>query len=193
MLPAARQALPGRLRHHPDDERADGNGREWADDDGGTVFDSGRMQMKQSFALVLAICTLTASVAPAFGLGPDVTYRDEFVPAETLGEFRANSIRALDTLLAMRQGSRYRSEVEPRDITQLHRTLGYYEAALDAYEVKYGRARVARCELNGTAGAYGRVSILVGALMRGASKEPYATATGKLDAAVNAVALFCGS
>jgi len=149
--------------------------------------------MKQSFALVLAICTLTASVAPAFGLGPDVTYRDEFVPAETLGEFRANSIRALDTLLAMRQGSRYRSEVEPRDITQLHRTLGYYEAALDAYEVKYGRARVAKCELNGSAGAYGRVSILVGALMRGASKEPYATATGKLDAAVNAVALFCGS
>ena len=29
--------------------------------------------------------------------------------------------------------------------------------------------------------------------MRGASKEPYATASGKLDAAVNAVALFCGS
>ena len=149
--------------------------------------------MKSGVAALWATCITLSVIGPAFALGPEVTYRDEFVPAETLGEFRANSIRALDTLLAMRQGSRYRSEVEPRDITQLHRTLGYYEAALDAYEVKYGRARVARCDLNGTAGAYGRVSILVGALMRGASKEPYATASGKLDAAVNAVALFCGS
>lgn len=149
--------------------------------------------MKDAIVAVWVACIMLSVTAPAFALGPDITYRDEFVPAETLGEFRANSIRALNTLLAMRQGSRYRAEVEPRDITHLHRTLGYYEAALDAYAAKYGRARVARCELSGVAGTHGRVSILLGALMRGASEEPYATASGKLDAAVNAVALFCGS
>lgn len=150
------------------------------------------MALRNAAAYVLVFVLGQGIALSAFALGPEVTYRDDFVVAQTLGEMRANTIRAVDTLLALRQGSPRRSEVVPQDITQLNRTFGYFEAAADAYEERRGRTRMSRCEMVGTGEVSGRLGVVIGAMMRATGRDPYANAGSKHQAAFNAVAQFCG-
>lgn len=106
-------------------------------------------------------------------------------------DMRENVVRALGTMYALMPGSRNRSSVAGDDITHLNRVLGYFQAATDAYGERAGPGSLSRCTLSQGGGSKGRVSVVVGAMMRATSNDPFVGAAGNFDAAVAAVGLFC--
>lgn len=106
-------------------------------------------------------------------------------------DMRENVVRALGTMYALMPGSRNRSSVAGDDITHMNRVLGYFQAATDAYGERVGPGSLSRCTLSQGGGRKGRVSVVVGAMMRATSNDPFVGAVGNFDAAVAAVGLFC--